>query len=111
VGALLYRAHPGVSLDIPFLKRRTRLTFARCGIVDRLSTGDYRAHHGWRGLERAIALGPEATVEEVIKSGLRGRGGAGFPTGSEHFIFGLAYAQLIGRFSSERLELHESDQC
>jgi formate dehydrogenase iron-sulfur subunit len=79
-------------LDIPFLKRRTRLTFARCGIVDRLSTGDYRAHHGWRGLERAIALGPEATVEEVIKSGLRGRGGAGFPTGSEHFIFGLAYA-------------------
>jgi formate dehydrogenase iron-sulfur subunit len=67
--------------DIPFLKRQTRLTFARCGIVDRLSTADYRAHGGWRGLERAIALGPEATVEEVIKSGLRGRGGAGFPTG------------------------------
>ena len=67
--------------DIPFLKRQTRLTFARCGIVDRLSPQDYRAHGGFRGLERAIALGPAAIVEEVVKSGLRGRGGAGFPTG------------------------------
>jgi formate dehydrogenase iron-sulfur subunit len=66
---------------IPFLKRQTRLTFARCGIVDRLSLDDYRAHGGGRGLERAIALGPQAIVETVIQSGLRGRGGAGFPTG------------------------------
>ena len=47
----------------------------------RLSLADYRAHGGWRGLERARSLGPAATVEEVTKSGLRGRGGAGFPTG------------------------------
>ncbi len=67
--------------DIPFLKRQTRLTFARCGIIDRLSPADYRAHGGFRGLERAIALGPAAIVEEVVNSGLRGRGGAGFPTG------------------------------
>jgi formate dehydrogenase iron-sulfur subunit len=67
--------------EIPFLKRQTRLTFARCGIVDRLSPEDYRAHGGFRGLERAIALGPAAIVEEVVGSGLRGRGGAGFPTG------------------------------
>jgi formate dehydrogenase iron-sulfur subunit len=67
--------------DIPFLKRQTRITFARCGIVDPLSLADYRAHGGWRGLERAKSLGPVATVEEVVKSGLRGRGGAGFPTG------------------------------
>jgi formate dehydrogenase iron-sulfur subunit len=67
--------------DIPFLKRQTRLTFARCGIVDRLSPADYRAHGGFRGLERAIALGPAAVIEEVVNSGLRGRGGAGFPTG------------------------------
>ena len=67
--------------DIPFLKRQTRVTFARCGIVDPLSLSDYRAHGGWRGLERAKSLGPAATVEEVVKSGLRGRGGAGFPTG------------------------------
>jgi formate dehydrogenase iron-sulfur subunit len=67
--------------DIPFLKRQTRLTFVRCGVVDRLSPTDYRAHGGWRGLERALLLGPDATVEEVTRSGLRGRGGAGFPTG------------------------------
>jgi formate dehydrogenase iron-sulfur subunit len=67
--------------DIPFLKRQTRFTFARCGIIDRLSLADYRAHGGFRGLERALELGPDAIVEEVTKSGLRGRGGAGFPTG------------------------------
>jgi formate dehydrogenase iron-sulfur subunit len=65
----------------PFLKRQTRLAFARCGITDPLSLDDYRAHGGLFGLERAIAMGPAATVEEVIASGLRGRGGAGFPTG------------------------------
>src|SRR5687768_489029 len=67
--------------EIPFLKKQTRITFARCGIIDPLSLADYRAHGGWRGLERARSLGPTATVEEVTKSGLRGRGGAGFPTG------------------------------
>jgi formate dehydrogenase iron-sulfur subunit len=77
-------AHPlrlGRPEEIPFLKRQTRLTFARCGIVDRLSLEDYRAHGGFRGLERAIALGPAAIIEDVVNSGLRGRGGAGFPTG------------------------------
>jgi formate dehydrogenase iron-sulfur subunit len=67
--------------DIPFLKRQTRLTFARCGIVDPLSLADWRAHGGGRGLERARSLGPAKTLEEVTRSGLRGRGGAGFPTG------------------------------
>ena len=67
--------------ELPFLKRQTRLTFARCGIVDPRCLDDYRAHGGWKGLERAIALGPAAALEEVVQSGLRGRGGAGFPTG------------------------------
>src|SRR5580704_9755229 len=67
--------------DIPFLKRQTRFTFARCGIVDRLSLADYRGHGGLRGLTRALSLGPAAIIDEVTKSGLRGRGGAGFPTG------------------------------
>ncbi|MDE2134296.1 MAG: formate dehydrogenase [Alphaproteobacteria bacterium] len=67
--------------EIPFLKRQTRLTFARCGIVDPLSVSDYRAHGGWRGLERAMRFEPAAIVEEVVQSGLRGRGGGGFPTG------------------------------
>ena len=71
----------GPTEEIAWLKRQTRLTFARCGIVDPLSSQDYRAHGGFKGLERALALGPGATVEEVVQSGLRGRGGAGFPTG------------------------------
>jgi formate dehydrogenase iron-sulfur subunit len=78
------RGHPlclGPTGDIPFLKRQTRITFERCGIIDPLSLADYRAHGGYHGLQRARTLGPAATVEEVVKSGLRGRGGAGFPTG------------------------------
>jgi formate dehydrogenase iron-sulfur subunit len=71
----------GPTEDIPWLKRQTRLTFARCGIVDPRSLEDYRAHDGGKGLAKALSLGPEATVEEVLQSGLRGRGGAGFPTG------------------------------
>jgi formate dehydrogenase iron-sulfur subunit len=67
--------------DLPFLKRQTRLTFARCGIVDPLSLADWRVHGGGRGFERARSLGPAKTLEEVTRSGLRGRGGAGFPTG------------------------------
>jgi formate dehydrogenase iron-sulfur subunit len=67
--------------DIPFLARQTRLVFARCGIVDPLSIQDYRAHGGLKGLARARELGPAATIQEVTNSGLRGRGGAGFPTG------------------------------
>jgi formate dehydrogenase iron-sulfur subunit len=66
---------------IPFLLRQTRLTFARCGVVDPRSHEDYRQHGGWRGLEHAVAMAPEAIIDTVMKSGLRGRGGAGFPTG------------------------------
>ena len=66
---------------LPFLTRQTRLTFARCGITDPQSMDDYCAHGGMAGLERAIEIGPAATVEEVKASGLRGRGGAGFPAG------------------------------
>ena len=76
--------HPlflGLVEDIPFFKKQTRLTFARVGIIDPRSLEDYKAHGGYKGLEKALAVGPEAIVEEVVNSGLRGRGGAGFPTG------------------------------
>jgi formate dehydrogenase iron-sulfur subunit len=83
-GMLEGKAHAlniGVVEDYPWLKRQTRLTFARCGIIDPRSITDYRAHKGYEGLKKTIEIGPEAIVEEVITSGLRGRGGAGFPTG------------------------------
>ena len=67
--------------DISFFKHQERLTFARCGITDPFSLDHYRAHGGFRGLTRALSLTPEAIVEQTIESGLRGRGGAGFPTG------------------------------
>src|SRR5467141_3556120 len=76
--------HPlrlGVADEIPWLKRQTRLTFARCGVVDPRSVADYRAHDGYKGLERALTLDPDAILADVTTSGLRGRGGAGFPTG------------------------------
>ncbi|KQY25989.1 formate dehydrogenase beta subunit [Rhizobium sp. Root482] len=76
--------HPlclGKTEDLPFLKSQTRLTFARCGIVDPLSLADYRAHDGLKGLQKAVAMAPADVVAQVTESGLRGRGGAGFPTG------------------------------
>ncbi|RDJ09540.1 formate dehydrogenase beta subunit [Rhizobium grahamii] len=76
--------HPlclGEVAELPFLKRQTRLTFARCGITDPLSLDDYEAHGGLAGLRRAVSILPTDVVKEVTDSGLRGRGGAGFPTG------------------------------
>ena len=71
----------GFTEEIEYLKRQERLTFARCGITDPLSLSDYTANGGFRGLTRARTMAPAAIIEETVQSGLRGRGGAGFPTG------------------------------
>lgn len=71
----------GVVDEYLWLKSQIRLTFTRCGITDPRSLKDYEAHGGYEGLKKAVEIGPEAIVEEVLVSGLRGRGGAGFPTG------------------------------
>jgi formate dehydrogenase iron-sulfur subunit len=77
-------AHPkalGLVEELPWMKGQTRLTFARVGVIDTLSLDDYRAHGGLVGLDRAKAMTKAQIVAEVTESGLRGRGGAGFPTG------------------------------
>ncbi len=75
-----HRLRIGAPEEHPFLKKQTRLTFARCGIVDPRSLEDYKAHDGYKGLTKALA-NRAGIVDEVTQSGLRGRGGAGFPTG------------------------------
>ncbi|TGG91989.1 formate dehydrogenase beta subunit [Natronospirillum operosum] len=67
--------------DIPWLRRQQRLTFARAGVTDPLSIEDYRTHGGFVGLKKALSMTPQALVDEVKASGLRGRGGAAFPAG------------------------------
>ncbi len=71
----------GLTEDIPFLKNQERLTFSRCGITDPLSLEDYMKLGGFVGLKKALTMTGAAIVTEVSNSGLRGRGGAGFPTG------------------------------
>lgn len=77
-------AHPkalGMIEEIPWLERQLRWCFLRNGVTDPLSLDDYRALGGWSGLENALRMTPEAIVQAIADSGLRGRGGAAFPCG------------------------------
>lgn len=77
-------SHPlclGLTEELPHLKKQERLTFARVGITDPLSLDDYTTHGGYRGLRNAVGMTGADIVRAVTESGLRGRGGAAFPTG------------------------------
>ncbi len=83
-GLLAAGAHAlslGLTEQITYLARQERLTFVRMGVTDPLSLTDYEAHEGWAGLRRALQLDGAAIVQQVLDSGLRGRGGAAFPAG------------------------------
>ena len=76
-----HRLSLGLVENIPFYAKQERLTFARCGRIAPLDLDAYAANGGLEGVRRALSLTPLEVVESVTASGLRGRGGAGFPTG------------------------------
>ncbi|WP_447777976.1 formate dehydrogenase beta subunit [Variovorax boronicumulans] len=76
-----HRLRQGLTEQIPYLKSQQRLTFARMGVTDPTSLTDYVAHEGFSGLHAALAMAPSEIVQQVLDAGLRGRGGAAFPTG------------------------------
>ena len=67
--------------ELPRFEKELRLVLRRCGYIDPGNINHYIANDGYRGLEKALKMRPEEITEEIKKSGLRGRGGAGFPTG------------------------------
>ncbi|HLC23631.1 MAG TPA: NADH-quinone oxidoreductase subunit NuoF [Dehalococcoidia bacterium] len=66
--------------DLPVLKPQVRVVLRRCGFIDPEDIDQYIASGGYTGLARALKMTPEDIIQEVKKAGLRGRGGAGFPT-------------------------------
>ena len=71
----------GITEQLDYFKKQQRLTFARVGTTDPISLDDYVMHDGYRGLNNALKMTQEDIVKAVTESGLRGRGGAAFPTG------------------------------
>ncbi|SDF53242.1 formate dehydrogenase beta subunit [Salipiger thiooxidans] len=95
VSALFEDGHEkalGLTDELDWMKRQTRLTFARCGITDPFSLEQYEALGGLVGLRRALGMTGEQITDEVKLSGLRGRGGAGFPTGIKWDTVRMAHA-------------------
>ncbi len=68
--------------DINFYRHQMRLALRNCGVIDPENIDEYIAFDGYRALEKALtSMSREEVIDEVLKSGLRGRGGGGFPTG------------------------------
>jgi len=71
----------GPIMEVSYLIKQSRWSFWRCGLINPLSIEDFERHQGFKALQKAFADGAESVLETVTASGLRGRGGAGFPTG------------------------------
>ena len=68
--------------NIPFYQKQYRIVLRNCGVIDPEKIEDYIARDGYKAIEKVLfEMTPEQVVDEILKSGLRGRGGAGFPTG------------------------------
>ena len=87
----------------PFIAKQTRLTFARAGKTQPTSIDDYYASGGWLGLAKAREMGPDATIGVVLASGLRGRGGAGFPCG-------IKWKTVAGAVSDQKYIVCNADE-
>ena len=105
-GFLAGGKHPdclGPTEEIPYLKGQERLSFARCGVTDSVSVADYERHGGYAGLARALDMTPEAIVAQVTESGLRGRGGAAFPTG-------IKWKTVLGAAAEQKYVVCNADE-
>jgi NADH-quinone oxidoreductase subunit F len=69
--------------DLPMLKPQVRIVLRNCGIIDPENINHYIAFDGYKGISRALSMSPDDVIGEIKKSGLRGRGGAGFPAGTK----------------------------
>lgn len=106
IDQVLNGSHPNRLGDVgrmSFFARQQRFTFARVGLTDPLSMTDYAAHGGWLGLDRARELAPQQVVDAVKASGLRGRGGAGFPTG-------IKWQTVLDTASAEKFIVCNADE-
>jgi formate dehydrogenase iron-sulfur subunit len=81
LGGGSHALHHGLTEQIPYFKRQQRLTFARVGVIEPTDLEAFVAHDGYRGLKAALQMSPAQIVQAMLDSGLRGRGGAAFPTG------------------------------
>ncbi|MDM0114910.1 NADH-ubiquinone oxidoreductase-F iron-sulfur binding region domain-containing protein [Variovorax sp. J22R133] len=93
----------GLTEEIPYLKKQERLAFARMGITDPLSLADYQAHEGFAGLRQALAMPSADIVQQVLDSGLRGRGGAAFPAG-------IKWKTVLGAQAAQKYVVCNADE-
>ena len=82
LGSCSVKGIPGL-FEHPMLKSQVRVILRNCGIIDPENINHYIARGGYRGISRALTMTPEQVIDEIKRSGLRGRGGAGFPTGTK----------------------------